>query len=108
MTLSKRAKLGIALAIAVLAGLTSGLAGMLVLVLAWLLIVWGQAPERTETFYWRFAGRQLPPQGIGANRPDLLAAGFEATGFCTRRTRGTGTRGTGTRGAGTRGYGPGR
>ena len=46
MTLSKRAKLGIALAIAVLAGLTSGLAGMLVLVLAWLLIVWGQAPER--------------------------------------------------------------
>ena len=50
MTLNKRAKLGIALAIAVLAGLTSGLAGMLVLVLAWLLIVWGQAPERTETF----------------------------------------------------------
>ena len=41
------------------------------------------------------AGRQLPPQGIGANRPDLLAAGFEARGFCTRRTRGTGTRGTG-------------
>ena len=50
MTLSKRAKLGIALAIAVLAGLTSGLAGLLVLVLAWLLIAWGQAPERTETF----------------------------------------------------------
>jgi hypothetical protein len=50
MTLNKRAKLGIALAIAVLAGLTSGLAGMLVLVLAWLLIVWGQAPERTESF----------------------------------------------------------
>ena len=50
MTLNKRAKLGVALAIAVLAGLTSGLAGMLVLVLAWLLIVWGQAPERTETF----------------------------------------------------------
>ena len=73
MTLNKRAKLGIALVIAVLAGLTSGLAGMLVLVIAWLLIVWGQAPERTETFYWRFARRQLPPQGIGVNRPDLLA-----------------------------------
>jgi len=56
MTLDKRAKLGIALAIAVLAGLTSGLAGMLVLVLAWLLIVWGQAPERTETFIGALPG----------------------------------------------------
>ncbi len=56
MTLSKRAKLGIALAIAVLAGLTSGLAGMLVLVLAWLLIVWGLAPERTETFIGALPG----------------------------------------------------
>ena len=50
MTLNKRAKLRIALVVAVLAGLTSGLAGMLVLVIAWLLIVWGQAPERTENF----------------------------------------------------------
>jgi hypothetical protein len=50
MTLNKRTKLGFTLAIAVLAGLTSGLAGTLVLVLAWLLIVWGQAPERTEAF----------------------------------------------------------
>ena len=50
MTLNKRTKLGITVAVAVLAGLASGLAGMLVLVLAWLLIVWGQAPERTETF----------------------------------------------------------
>jgi hypothetical protein len=50
MALNKRTKLGITVAIAVLAGLTSGLAGMLVLVLAWLLIVWGQAPGRTETF----------------------------------------------------------
>ena len=50
MTLNKRAKVGIALAVAVLAGLTSGLAGMLVLVVAWLLIVWGQAPERTEWY----------------------------------------------------------
>ena len=56
MTLNKRAKLGIALAIAVLAGLTSGLAGMLVLVLAWLLIVWGQAPESTETFIGALPG----------------------------------------------------
>ena len=50
MTLNKRTKLGVTVAVAVLAGLTSGLAGMLVLVLAWLLIVWGQAPERTESF----------------------------------------------------------
>jgi hypothetical protein len=50
MTLNKRTRLGITVAVAVLAGLTSGLAGMLVLVLAWLLIVWGQAPERTEAF----------------------------------------------------------
>ena len=34
----------------------SGLAGMLVLVIAWLLIVWGQAPERTETFIGAFPG----------------------------------------------------
>jgi len=56
MTLSKRAKLGVALAIAVLAGLTSGFAGALVLVLAWLLIAWGQAPERTEAFIGRLPG----------------------------------------------------
>ena len=48
MTLNKRTKLGVTVAVAVLAGLTSGLAGMLVLVVAWLLIVWGQAPERTS------------------------------------------------------------
>ena len=50
MALNKRTKLGIALAVAVLAGLTSGVAGALVLVLAWLLIAWGQAPQRTEIF----------------------------------------------------------
>jgi hypothetical protein len=50
MALNKRTKLGITVAIAVLAGLTSGLAGMLVLGLAWLLIVSGQAPGRTESF----------------------------------------------------------
>jgi len=43
-------KAGVTVAVAVLAGLTSGLAGMLVLVVAWLLIVWGQAPERTESY----------------------------------------------------------
>jgi hypothetical protein len=50
MALNKRTKLGFAVGVAALAGLTSGLDGMLVLVLAWLLIAWGQAPERTETF----------------------------------------------------------
>jgi len=45
MILNKRTKLGVTVAVAVLVGLTSGLAGMLVLVVAWLLIVWGQAPE---------------------------------------------------------------
>ncbi len=50
MALNNRTKLGITVAVAVLAGLTSGLAGMLVLVVAWLLIVWGQAPDRTESY----------------------------------------------------------
>ena len=50
MTVNKRTKLGVTVAVAVLAGLTSGTAGMLVLVVAWLLIVWGQAPERTESY----------------------------------------------------------
>ena len=39
MILNKRTKLGVTVAVAVLVGLTSGLAGMLVLVVAWLLIV---------------------------------------------------------------------
>ena len=56
MTLNKRTKLGVTVAVAVLAGLTSGLAGMLVLVVAWLLIMWGQAPERTESFVGRLPG----------------------------------------------------
>jgi hypothetical protein len=56
MALNNRTKLGVTLAIAVLAGLTSGLAGTLVLVLAWLLIAWGQAPQRTEAFLERVPG----------------------------------------------------
>jgi hypothetical protein len=56
MALKNRTKLGVTLAIAVLAGLTSGLAGTLVLVLAWLLIAWGQAPQRTEAFFERVPG----------------------------------------------------
>ena len=103
MALNKRTKLGVTVAVAVLAGLTSGLAGMLVLVVAWLLIVWGQAPERTESFVGGFARRQLPPQGTGPHRPDFLAAGFEANGFGVR-----GARGVDTRGAGSRRYGKGR
>jgi hypothetical protein len=50
MTLNKRTKLGVTVAIAVLAGLTSVWIAVLVLVLAALLIAWGQAPERTEAF----------------------------------------------------------
>ncbi|HUI20033.1 MAG TPA: hypothetical protein VLZ74_03190 [Methylocella sp.] len=47
---NNRTKLGITLAIAVLAGLTSGLIALLILILAVFLIVWGQAPEQTEAF----------------------------------------------------------
>jgi len=50
MALNNRTKLGITLAIAVLAGLTSVLIAVLVLILAVFLIAWGQAPERTEAF----------------------------------------------------------
>jgi hypothetical protein len=50
MTLNKRTKLGVTVAIAVLAGLTSVWIAVLVLVLAALLIAWGQASERTEAF----------------------------------------------------------
>jgi Mn2+/Fe2+ NRAMP family transporter len=50
MALNNRTKLGITVAIAVLAGLTSVWLAVLVLVLAALLIAGGQAPERTETF----------------------------------------------------------
>ena len=54
MTLDNRTKLGIALAVAVLAGLASVWIAVLLLVLAAFLIVWGQVPERTEEFVGRF------------------------------------------------------
>ncbi len=50
MALSGRTKLGIALAVAVIAGLTSVWIAVLPLILAVFLIAWGQAPERTEAF----------------------------------------------------------
>ncbi|MGO9235091.1 MAG: hypothetical protein ACLP4V_13865 [Methylocella sp.] len=50
MALSGRTKLGIALAVAVIAGLTSVWIAALPLILAVFLIAWGQAPERTEAF----------------------------------------------------------
>jgi len=56
MALNSRTKLGITLAIAVLAGLTFVWIAVLLLVLAALLIAWGQAPERTEEFVGRLPG----------------------------------------------------
>ncbi len=50
MALSGRTKLGIALAVAVIAGLTSVWIAALPLIIAVFLIAWGQAPERTEAF----------------------------------------------------------
>jgi len=50
MALNKRTKLGITLAIAVLAGLATVWLAVLVLALAAFLIAWGLIPERTETF----------------------------------------------------------
>jgi len=47
MALSGRTKLGVALAVAVIAGLTSVWIAVLPLILAVFLIAWGQAPERT-------------------------------------------------------------
>ena len=50
MALSGKTKLGITIAVAVIAGLASVLLSVLLLVLAVFLIAWGQVPERTETF----------------------------------------------------------
>ena len=50
MALSIRTKLGISLAVAVLAGLTSVSLAVLLLAVAAFLIVWGQEPKRTEEF----------------------------------------------------------
>jgi hypothetical protein len=60
MALNNRTKLGIIIVVAVLAGLTSVWIAALLLVLAALLIAWGQAPERTEAFVERLPfGRDL-------------------------------------------------
>jgi hypothetical protein len=53
MALNNRTKLGVILAVAVLAGLMSAWIAILLLVLAALLIAWGLMPERTETFVGR-------------------------------------------------------
>ena len=50
MAMNNRTKLGITIAVAVLAGLTSVWIALLLLILAVFLIAWGQAPEQTETF----------------------------------------------------------
>jgi len=50
MALNDRTKRGIIIAVAVLAGLTSFWLAALLLVLAAVLIAWGQEPKRTEEF----------------------------------------------------------
>jgi hypothetical protein len=50
MVLSDRTKRGIIIAVAVLAGLTSFWLAALLLVLAAVLIAWGQQPKGTEEF----------------------------------------------------------
>ena len=58
------------MAVAVLAGLTSGLAGMLVLVLAWLLIMWGDLVQEEQEELAREELRQenTPQHGIWHKR----------------------------------------
>jgi hypothetical protein len=53
MALSNRTKLGITIAISVIAGLAFVWLAVLLLVLAVFLIAWGQTPERTEAFVKR-------------------------------------------------------
>lgn len=48
--MNHRTKMGVALGIAVSAGLTSFLLALLLLVLAGFLIIWGKEPKRTEEF----------------------------------------------------------
>jgi hypothetical protein len=70
MALNNRTKLGITLSMGVLAGLTSSLIAVLVLVLAALLIALGQAPERTEAFVERVPGGNYLLKALA--RIDLL------------------------------------
>lgn len=51
MAISIRTKLGVVLAVGVLAGLSSALFSVLLLAVAVFLIAWGQDPQRTETFF---------------------------------------------------------
>ena len=50
MAWNKRTRLGIIVAVAVLAGLVSFWLALLLLAVAAFLIVWGQEPKRTEEF----------------------------------------------------------
>jgi hypothetical protein len=50
MVLSNRAKLGIIIAVSVIAGLMFIWLALLLLLLAVFLIAWGQTPEQTEAF----------------------------------------------------------
>jgi hypothetical protein len=50
MVWDNRTKLGVTVAVAVLAGLTSVSLAVLILVLAVFLIAWGREPRRTEEF----------------------------------------------------------
>jgi hypothetical protein len=69
----RKTKLGIALAVAVLAGLTSVWLSVLLLMLAGFLIVWGLSPERTEEFIRELPFAQSPPKGNGSIRLHHLA-----------------------------------
>ena len=48
--MNQRTKMGIALGVAVLAGLTSVWLSVLLLALAGFLVLWGREPKRTEEF----------------------------------------------------------
>ncbi len=56
MVLSNRAKLGIFIAVSVVAGLMFVWLAVLLLLLAAFLIAWGQMPERTEAFVKELPG----------------------------------------------------
>ena len=55
-THARRTKLGIIVAFSVIAGIASVWLAVLLLVLAALLIAWGQAPKRTQEFVGRLPG----------------------------------------------------
>lgn len=51
MAISNITKIGVVLAVGVLAGLSSALLSVLLLAVAGLLIVWGRNPQATEAFF---------------------------------------------------------